>query len=228
MALSIDGSAHSNASTQAVTVTITTTLSNDIIVLIGLTNAAAQFNSVAGGGLTWTSRGFIGSSQGIEMWTAIAASPLSSQVITATQASAQFCTLDIFGVAGTNTADPFDAAIVTGASAPLTITTTNANTLVVGGFRQNSTAAPTAGSGWTGISGADYQLAEYQIFSSAQPSLSVTETLGTSDANGGVAQAFKAGVTGGGQAPPPVLGPGGTSIFRVKQFASQGRRQIYG
>jgi hypothetical protein len=28
--------------------------------------------------------------------------------------------------------------------------------------------------------------------------------------------------------PPPTLGPGGTSIFRAKQFASMGRRQIYG
>ena len=81
---------------------------------------------------------------------------------------------------------------VTGTTDPLSITTTHANTMVIGSFRMNSTSTPTQGTGYTIISGANFLLSEYQIFSSTQSGLSVTIGTGAGDANGCIADALVA------------------------------------
>jgi hypothetical protein len=65
----------------------------------------------------------------------------------------------------------------------------------------NSTASPTAGAGWAGISGANYQLSEYQIVSSTQTSLAVSLTTGAGDIQAGLADAVVQASAGG---PTPV------------------------
>ncbi|WP_168193495.1 hypothetical protein [Bradyrhizobium sp. NAS96.2] len=56
---------------------------------------------------------------------------------------------------------------MTGTSDPLSITTTNANDILLAGFRMSGTPSPTAGSGWTAIENQQYTLSEYQIVTSA-------------------------------------------------------------
>lgn len=79
----------------------------------------------------------------------------------------------------TSLSAPFDvngSLPAAGTSAPLSISTTASDTLVIGMFREGSTAIGVAGSGFTLIEPSTfYFMTEYQAFTSPQTSLSVTD-----------------------------------------------------
>jgi hypothetical protein len=98
----------------------------------------------------------------------------------------------LFEVRGADTANIFDddASIpdeVT--SDPATVSTDLADTMIVGAFRTLAAAA-TAGSGYTLVSAANFQLLEYEIVTATQTSKTVN--LGSSSSNGGVGTAVRA------------------------------------
>src|SRR5882672_843414 len=196
MALSLDGSAHATTGGGATLApSLSTTGTNRLIFVVAEMNGGPGVSVSDTAGLTWARQaqvyaGFF--DQYLELWWAVAPAQLTSDTITITQTSSQFMTVDVFAVAGGDTASPFDGAAVTGTVDPLSITTTNANDFILGAFREALTPSPTAGAGWTQISGADYQLTEYQIVSTTQAGLSVSQTDGAGTANGGIAQAIKA------------------------------------
>lgn len=169
--LALDGSAHGNTGgATTVAATLTTTSTNDVIIAIVTTNGQ-PITGIAGGGLTWNFRGAaLGGGGAIEVWYAIAAGTLAAQTITATQTTSAFATIDVFGISGANTTTPFDGTTVTGTGDPISISTTAADTFIFGGF----TNPTNPGAGWTLISGANFQLAEYQIVTTAQTNLSVS------------------------------------------------------
>jgi hypothetical protein len=214
MALSLDASVTGNTGGTSISTfaapALTTTNANDVIILFAIVNlnAAGPISSVSDtAGLTWTARKQVTGCGGnslynLEEWWAPAPSALVSDVITIHCASViGFATLTAFGVSGANTAAPFDvnvslpASTNASSSASVSVSTTAANTMVLGGFRQSGQSSPTSGTGYTQIQGANYMLAEYQIFTSAQTSKTVTETTGSGDANGIIGDAIAAGTT---------------------------------
>ena len=110
-------------------------------------------------------------------------------------------TVDVFGIIGAQTpSSPFSGSAGvnsfdgTDATDPVPKTTADALTMVVGGFRSNA-FNNLAGAGYTIInSGADYALAEYQLFTSTQTALPVTigngtQATGTDNTNGAIGDA---------------------------------------
>lgn len=188
-----------NGSTTSLAANITTTLSNCIVCCVVTCNGG-PIVSVTASGLTFSHQADNGNNDHdrIELWTAVAASTQSAVSITATQTNAgQYMVMDVFAFSGTDTSSTFDGSPVTGNPDPLSISTSVADTVIVGCYRVN-TASPTAGTGFTAVSGADFQLTEYKIVSSTQTSLSVTVGTGVGTANGGVVVALKAAAAGGG------------------------------
>lgn len=210
MALAPDGSAHANDSATSVAPVLTTANSNDIIIAIATVNGG-PVTGISGGSLTWN---FIAESEGsadqLEMWYAVAASPLSSEAITITQTSSAFITADVFGISGADTSTIFDANVSTPAVSPtaiLSVSTDTADTFIVVGYRFGSEATPTEGTGFTKISGADFQLSEFKIVSSTQSSLSMAIGTGNGDQNGGVAVALIIAAAGGATPKGPLGHP---------------------
>ena len=193
----LDGSAHANvAAANTVNASLTTTRSNDVIICSVVTANTTNI-TVSGGGLTWSQRAgtpALGAAVQTHEWSAIAASPLSGATITVTDntASNPFMTMDVFGISGANTASPFDGAVVTGGEGgtPLLISTTASDTFIIGLFSSSVNLNPTAGTGFTAISGADFALAEYDIVAAPQTNLSVA--MGATDGtHSSIADAIK-------------------------------------
>jgi hypothetical protein len=135
------------------TVTLTTTQANDVIYL-AFGSATAPTTSpptvVDGASLTWASRASA-TTAGAYLFTfyAIAASPLSSDIITVTANDAGgAASLFAFGISGANTVTPFDphagipATAMSGGPSPFTlaITTSNANDMIIGAIQGSATA----------------------------------------------------------------------------------------
>lgn len=136
----IDGTAGANFSTASTgTVTLTTTQSNDVIILSYFHNGgsgAHTISTVTSAHLTWakrSQRGWGGGPSDTEIWWATASSPLTSEVITITLAPAtniDDAAYHAFGVSGCpNPASPWDTnaslatafAFVAPSSSPLTV-----------------------------------------------------------------------------------------------------------
>lgn len=167
---------------------ITTTIAPTILVITGSLNNAA-ITSITSSGLTWQKRGGIGSGFGtynFEIWWAAAPSLLTSHVVTVntTSPGSDYAALTLMAVSGVNMDTPWDtnaSLTATGAGGSALIISTDASdTFIIGGYKQQ-TAAPTAGSGFTTVSGVDFILVEYKIVSSPQTNLSVA--LGTFSGN---------------------------------------------
>lgn len=172
--LALNGAAHGNATAVSTTATLTTTQANDVIILFGEANSGPLTAVSDTASLTWHHRADTNSTgNDIEEWYAVASSALSADIITATQTASAFMTIDTFGVSGANTTSPFDSSAVTSTTDPVSISTTHANTMVIGGSRQHTDSTCTAGSGYTLISGADYNAVEYQLLTGPR-NLSVT------------------------------------------------------
>ena len=193
--IAIDGTAHGNTPSGAtVAATLTTTSTNDYIIATITTNQG-PLTSVVGSTLGAFTRLIAFQDAGapahtVEIWAKFSATAKTSEVITATNVLAGFATMDVFGVKNSGQTGLWldNNSPVKGIGDPVSVTTYAAITLVIAAFRCN-TASPTAGSGFTTLSGADYHLTEYKILTSAQ-SLSCTMTVGVGTADGGVVVAI--------------------------------------
>jgi large repetitive protein len=194
--LALDGHGFTNKPTwsNSTSVSLTTTKANDVIILDVVQNGSSVNTVTDTAGLTWHQRAVTGSgSQTISEYYAIAPNALSGDSITVATAGAAFYTdLNAFAVSGANTASPFDNNLstpVTAASSTAAVTTSNANDMIIAGYRFASDAAPAAGSGWTTINAASgYYLSEYKIVSTTQAGLVATAS--TADQNGGIVDAI--------------------------------------
>lgn len=202
MALALEGTPkHNNATsgTSLVTSAFTTTVATEVF--IAATINGATISSITGGGLTWALRKGQGvAAERIELWAAPASGSLSGVQFTINlSAGVSFITTDVFAFSGNDTSTVWDANAsvpASGTADPLAMTTSNANDVIIGAFRFGATANPTAGSGFTKISGADFQLTEYQIVAVAQL-YSITVGTGVGNANECVGDALMAASSGG-------------------------------
>jgi hypothetical protein len=135
-----------------------------------------------------------------------------NDTVVVTQHSGAFCTVDAFAVSGSGqTALVVDSGgPVQAAFDPVTITTNGADRMVLAFFRESSASDPTAGAGFTKISGADYALSEYQIVPSAT-TVNCTQTTGAGSASGCIATA----IPQVGGAPPPAAKVGTLGMMGV-------------
>jgi hypothetical protein len=121
--LALDGSAHhSVGSGTTVSATLTTTQAGDVIIVIVGPNGG-PITGVSGsslGACTFRARttGVGNAGHVLEEWFCVASSPLSNEVITATQTTSDFVTIDVFGISGANTSSPFDGTAVTASVSP--------------------------------------------------------------------------------------------------------------
>jgi hypothetical protein len=192
--LSIDAGVAGTCSTSGTTgtATLSTTLTNDIIVVGAVSNvggASATNPVVDTAALTWTSRyNASGSSQ---IYWAKAASTLSSDVITYTNnGSASILQVFALAIHGANLTSPFDpngALPHRVATGDTSVTTTNNFTVPLAVYSMSSTGSPTAGSGFTGLSHSGcFSIMEYKIVSTPQTALDMALTTGVGNQNGGV------------------------------------------
>ena len=197
MALALEGTpkhVNSGSGSSVALPAFTTTVATQVF--IAVTVNSATVSSITGGSLTWTKRKSTGQGSPVELWTAPAASALSSVVFTVNLSiSSSFCTCDVFAFSGNDTSTIWDGNASVPASQttadPIAETTNNANDVLIGAFRMNTQGNPTAGTGFTLISGANFQLCEYQIVSSSGAQ-SLTIGTGVGDANGCIADAMMA------------------------------------
>lgn len=177
-------------------VTLTTTQTNELIVVQFVGNTCTPTSIADTSSLTWTARTgqpfTLGSGQLVYYWTAPAAAALTSDVITLTcGAGYSFSAMVAYGVAGYKTSGAFDSGGPQSlTSDPVSITTANQFTMVTGAFAVN-TSTPTAGAGYTqiGNTNSDFALFEYKIVNSAGVN-SVTLGTGAGASHGGVADAI--------------------------------------
>lgn len=201
MAFSFDGTAlNSSGSGTTIAQALTTTAGGEVIFAIVATYAissvaAPTVTGMSGGGLSWTKRFSSGSTAvfgttqhiNIDVWYAVAASPLSAQTITATLSGSpnNGSELLVFGLAGANTSSIFDtngslpakaAGTASGARPQVTgVSTSNANDLIIGVCAMNVSAAVNhPGAGYTDLSNdGGFFDSQYQIVSATQSSITV-------------------------------------------------------
>ncbi len=201
MALALDGSGHAtNGAWSGNTVTLTTTAAG--VICVAVEANGGPVTSITARGLTFTKRSgptSSGTDQTLEIWSAASSTAQTSLVITVnTSFASRFATVDAFGVSGCDITTIWDSNAslpdVRGTGGPTAdpaiVSTTTADTFIIGAFRMGSQATPTAGTGFTAISGADYLLTEYKIVAAAQTSLNVTIGTGVGDANGAIGDAI--------------------------------------
>lgn len=214
MALSITSSvSNQNGGSGSLTLTIPTINSGDVVI-VDVGPNRGPVTSLTSPNLTYTAHKVLNygnSTNGIERWFAIANANLSNETVTVVQTLSFFNSGTAYSVSGANTSTPFDSGGPVGtvngvspppASDPETITTANANTMVIATFRSASVSQPGAGTGFTAISSlaGSFFLSEYQLLSSAQTlSCGLASGNGTGTANGSILDAIVAA----GVAPNP-------------------------
>lgn len=205
MTIALDGTPghNSNSAGSPITASLTTSVAADVLVLFATINNGHTGTSVTdNSGVTaaWSLRKRNTNGNSIlEEWSTTATGILSGATVTVNSnaGGGDFQTIDVFGVSGANTSSPFDSGgPISGNSDPQSITTANANTMLIGGARL-ATQNPTQGAGYTKISGADFQLTEYQAVSSAN-TYSVTVGTGVGTADGMIVDAIVQASGGGG------------------------------
>jgi hypothetical protein len=211
--LAIDGSAHTAQNTASCVIALTTTQANDYIIVCFLSNGSPSISVVGSSIGAFTQIGIAsrGSSQfSEEIWAKFSPGVLSGENITITLNSANVIVVDVFGVSGSGQASlVFDAGgpqVVNGMPGdPVSLTTTNANTMVIGAFSLASGASNTPGSGFTLVNSGDFHQTEYQVLSSAATTSVALGIPGAAD--GGVAIAIVMTIGGGGGGGTFVLEP---------------------
>jgi hypothetical protein len=196
--LALDGQVHGNiTSGGTISLPLTTKNANDVIIAVVTVNNTTVA-SIKSAHLNFTLRKRAQAANGLpdylEVWYAVASVALSSETVTVTlNSTTNYCTVDIFGIGGANTSTIFDgnsslpAAVTSG---DIKLSTSNAKNFVLGAYRMSATVNPTAGAGWTQISGANYQLVQYQIVSAAQSNLDVAIGTGSGGDNAGIGDAI--------------------------------------
>jgi len=168
------------------TVTVSTSQTNDVIVLMVMCNPGVTSMSVSGGGLTWNTHfavETVGTRSGAEFW-AYAPSTLSSATVSVTYVSGSACNPAYIAIHGANTANPFDTnanlpnLVNANSPASCTVSTNNPNDMLFGYMMQGGSSSPTGPSGWTALD--TFPAAEhwdaYEIVATTQSSLSATWT----------------------------------------------------
>jgi hypothetical protein len=185
------------------TLAISTTNENDLIV-VDIESNAARVTGVSSPSLgSFTARANISDgNENIARYYAVASSPLSSEVITVvTNTGVNFVSIIAYAISNANISSPFDAAVVTGLTSgaggvdPLSITTSHPQAMIIGTYREHSTANTTgdAGAGYTqiGANPAGYMLTEYRVVGPGTYSVNQTGAA-SGDANGGIIDAIVA------------------------------------
>lgn len=173
------GSLGGGGSSTGSSTTITTTVANCIIVLFNLSNSNAPSGVTDTAGLTWTP--FATQALKTGLWWALKPTAGATTITTALGGT-QFNVVHSVAFSGVNTTSPADPSgslpAYTSTSTPVTISPSNANDVLLAGYVTGGSA--TAGSGWTMVSGsgANFDLFEYQIVTSASPvSATITGTI---------------------------------------------------
>jgi RHS repeat-associated protein len=204
----IDGTGSQAAGASAVsflTTTLTTT-KPDIIIVGSESSTGSGYPSITSikdtAGLIWHSRKVL-QQHGIgtatdyfdtEEWYAYSTLPLTSDTINVSIsiATKKFA-INVFGVSGANNGNPFDpnsglpaTAVGTSTSPSVSISTNNANDIILGLFMQNGGSTFTAGSGYSTITSAKstgtftIMYSEDKVVTSTQSGLAVKATYATS------------------------------------------------
>lgn len=158
--LLLDASVKTHQSSPATTITsaaISTTSSNDLLVAFiasdGPNRSGGQsFSSVTGGGLTWKLAQRTNTQAGTaEIWTAVAAAPLSNATVTATRSSGAYVgNIDVVAFSGADTATSgASASATTGAPSVSVTTTTSGSWVWAVGDDWDKAITRTVGSGQT-------------------------------------------------------------------------------
>jgi hypothetical protein len=141
------------------TVSVTTSDTNDVIVVMVLCNPGVTSMSISGGGLTWNTRSTfssytVGSRSGAEFW-AYSSGTLSSVTVTVTYVAGSACNPAYLAINGADTSNPFDSnsnlPSVVNANSPTscTMSTSNANDMLFGYMEQGGNPTTGVPSGWT-------------------------------------------------------------------------------
>ncbi len=190
--IALDGSTSAATTSGTITLSLTTAKSPDVLYVSTAEGGAVTVSTVTSSpSLTWTRRVSLpfSTNRHAETWYAIwSASGAIS--ITVTLAGAASGAAVAYGISGANTPAPFDtnAAVpstatgAAGTSASVTISTSNANDMIIGALGVQSTPTLTTGTGYTlvltqsagpganTVEGSD----EYQIVSATQTNLAVS------------------------------------------------------
>jgi hypothetical protein len=189
MSLDCNGGAcpHINVGTVSTTQSLTTAGSSGCA-MTAITDNGGGTPTVTSTHLTWTQQGRTVASavDTLAVWTAPYASALAAETITYGSLGGAFSTIDAWGVANA-TSCTLDGSVVTAITDPQNITTTKTGDFISCSSRF-SASPETAGSGWTLISGADFQGTEYQVSNAGTYSCSWTS--GSGAANGLIALAL--------------------------------------
>lgn len=193
MALALDGSAHGNAvSASSLGVSLSTSGADRIVIVCVTLNNGTVSSISDDDANTWNFHASDTTDNDIEVWYAVASGQMTSNTITVNHSGTGYMTVDTFGISGADQSTVFDANASTPHVEPAAdaavISTDTADTFIFSAYRASSPASPAgAGGDWIKISGADFQLVQYQIVSSTQTDL--TCSIGTGTMNGGVASA---------------------------------------
>jgi hypothetical protein len=185
--VTIDGSVGNQAGTNTITVSLTTTKTNDIIIAIGEYSNAGTSPTISSPHLTWFTRGpgavhsGTNGTWGIEFY-ALASTPLSAEQITFSATSAVTIGLAVFGINGTaeifdtNSGLPFVNNALSGTLTISGVSTNAAQTVLVSLVAESGTGQGTAPTGFTLIntSGNSRLAAAYKVVTVAQSNITVS------------------------------------------------------
>ena len=208
LGLGIGLKAHNNSSGSPVATTLTgVTGTNSVLVLVATVNSSGtpaftcSSSTLGSWGSALVQAGSAAANP-IVAFTKACTSALTNEVVTLScNNGMSFVTIDVFEVKGATTSSYLDPNVslpaTSGGPDPVTgIGTSNANDLIVAGFREFSTSSPTAGNvagaAALAVSGADFQLVEYGIVTSTVSGASASQSTGAGDSNGCFAFAIKA------------------------------------
>jgi hypothetical protein len=195
MAYPIDGSAHVNNSGSLSSLNITLTTTKPGALLLAATINSTSIASITDvTGHSWSRVATTGGADPLEMWIAESSAATSGEVVTVHFAgTATFATLDICGIEDANVGGTLTGVspdtIASSPSDPNAFVVAETFTFVFSAFRMGTQSTPTQGSGWTKVSGADYQLLQYQQNNPSVASGSATITTGSGDSNAGIVAA---------------------------------------
>lgn len=175
----------------SISATISTAGNNCMIYVSCITNSGTAPAISDTTGLTWNARVIMHPSGGYQYsWYAIAASPVTNGTVTVSGSAGVVYNITalVWSKGGTTPSLPQPPVTVTGASSVAQISTTQTAGVLFGDYWFGSTANPSAGSGFTQITTATYELAEYQPFSAAFSNVNVTIGTGSGTHNCGYSE----------------------------------------
>lgn len=206
--LAFDGSTGALTESSSVSASLTTSSSNDVIILsAGTSSPAASVSSIVdSASLAWTHRATETGPTSVEMeeWYAVASSPLTSDSITVSWSGSGDNTFEAFAISGADISSPFDpnpalpaVATGTGNNPSVTISTSNANDIVFGLLANEHQSAfchtETTGGGFTdtgaaqscalGSGSSQNSDQEYRIVTSTQTNLAASFTTSNGGSN---------------------------------------------